>query len=134
MGVCPFSILGPWLTSIPSLIGQSQALDTAVVYAMDSLDLYQRREARKTYMAPDSAANALMALCDALDSDDRLANSSHVVAVSLILAAEVSPSGQRAGLLLTLKVLPRGHCCHMRHTRLCYCTNAGTPHRGRLLL
>ena len=76
---------------MPTLLGHSKALDCALVYAMDSLDLYLRRANRLEIQndVPPSAAEALESLRDALDSDDRLANDSNVVAVSLLLAAEV---------------------------------------------
>jgi hypothetical protein len=96
--MCPFSVEGPWTSLVPSLIGHSQAIDAAAIYALDSIESYRRNQNHGRYTTPKSASVALTALRDALDADDRLANTTHVVAVGLILAAEVSTTSFFTGL------------------------------------
>ncbi|KAF1952958.1 hypothetical protein CC80DRAFT_537972 [Byssothecium circinans] len=85
----PFSILGSWILSIPSRIGNSGHVDLAVEYMIDSFNVYRQDNFTNRNVALTSKAEALKVLQIAVDNEKSRATYDTILAMKIHFAAEI---------------------------------------------
>lgn len=88
---CSYTAFSPWLASISPMLGYNGALDAAAKYVADSHALYSMKsDYRCTTELSGYAAKAMKALRGALITEDSAVSDMTIMAVTLVLGAEVT--------------------------------------------
>ncbi|KAF2727539.1 hypothetical protein EJ04DRAFT_557315 [Polyplosphaeria fusca] len=89
MDVNPLSVHGPWMLSIPSRIGTSPVLDTAIEFLLNSFDNFRSTSHTKQVVARTSKARALKDLRAVVEAGDGTMSEVLLLSTMVHFSAEI---------------------------------------------